>query len=62
MHKGAKLTLAGLVVLVVAGGGEVAYIHHERNADVPVAKGPERKIDPDDDVFLRQSHAKLVER
>ena len=57
MHKGVKLTLAGLVVLVVAGGGEVAYIHHERNADVPVAKGPERKVDPDDDVFLRQSHA-----
>jgi hypothetical protein len=58
MHKAAKLALTGCAVLIVAGAGEVAYIHHERNADVTVAKPASTyKSDPDDLVFLKRGHA-----
>jgi hypothetical protein len=56
MKTGAKLAVAGTVVLVLAVGGEVAWLHHERNADVPV-KTSGYKSDPDDLVFLKKSHA-----
>jgi hypothetical protein len=54
MHKGAKWAIAGTLVLVGVGAGEVAWIHHERNADVPVAKTSNYKADPDDLVFLKR--------
>jgi hypothetical protein len=54
MQKGVKLAIAGTLVLVAVGAGEVAWIHHERNADVPVKAGSDYKSDPDDLVFLKR--------
>ena len=56
MNKAVKLGLAGTAVLVVAGAGEVAYIHHERNDYVTPNKA-EYKGDPDDSVYLKHSFA-----
>jgi hypothetical protein len=47
------VTLGFLLVI----GGEIAYIHHKNNEELPVAKSPyDQKIDDDDLVFIRKEH------
>ena len=54
MNNGAKAAIGGTVVLVLAVGGELLWLHHERNAPA-VVKAPERAVTADDDlVFLKQ--------
>jgi len=54
MNNGAKAAIGGTVVLVFAVGGELLWLHHERNAPA-VVKAPERAVTPDDDlVFLKK--------
>ena len=54
MKNGVKAAIGATAVLILAVGGEVLWLHHERNAPVAV-KAPEREVTPDDDlVFLKQ--------
>jgi hypothetical protein len=54
MNNGAKAAIGATVVLVLAVGGEVLWLHHERNAPA-VVKAPEREVMADDDlVFLKK--------
>jgi len=49
-----KAAIGGTAVLFLAVGGELAYLHHERNAPVAV-KAPEHEVIADDDlVFLKK--------
>ena len=53
--------MAGRWLLMVAVGGELAYLHHERNLPVAV-KAPEREVIADDDlVFLKKKRPRLVD-
>jgi hypothetical protein len=54
MKAAQKAAIGGTVVLVLAVGGEVAYLHHERNAPGPQVATQETTIDPDDLVFLKK--------
>ena len=47
-----QMAIGGTVILLLAVGGDLAWLHHERNEPVPVA--PTAKMDPDDLVFLKQ--------
>jgi hypothetical protein len=53
MQAGAKWAIGGTVAVLLAGGGEFLWLHHERNEDVPVKKST-YKADPDDLVFLKR--------
>jgi hypothetical protein len=54
MKNAAKAAIGATAVLILAVGGEVLWLHHERNAPVAV-KAPEREVMADDDlVFLKQ--------
>lgn len=54
MQNGMKAAIGGSLVVVLAIGGELAYLHHERNKPA-VFKAPEREVIADDDlVFLKQ--------
>jgi hypothetical protein len=53
MNNGAKAAIGATAVLILAVGGQLLYLRHERNAPVAV-KAPEREVLPDDDlVFLK---------
>jgi hypothetical protein len=53
MQTGLKVAIGVSLAVVVAVGGELLYLHHERNAPVSV-KAPEREVIADDDlVFLK---------
>jgi hypothetical protein len=53
MNSGIKAAIGGTLVLVLAVGGELLYLHHERNKPM-VMKVPEREQISDDDlVFLK---------
>ncbi len=54
MNSGAKAAIGGTVVLILAVGGEMAWLHHERN--IPsVIKAPVHEVIPEDDlVFLKK--------
>jgi hypothetical protein len=53
MNSVAKAAIGGTVVMILAVGGELLYLHHERSEPaVPVVKT--EKIDPDDLVFLKK--------
>ncbi len=53
---GLKWSLGGLLVLLLAAGGEVLWIHHKNaEGDAPVKK-VEYKSDPDDLVFVKSEH------
>jgi hypothetical protein len=55
MKAAQKAAIGGTVVLVLAVGGELLYLHHERSAPgVQVAPAQETAIDPDDLVFLKK--------
>ena len=54
MNSGKKAALGSLVVFVLAVGGELLYLHHERNAPEKVIATPTVKADPDDLVFLKK--------
>ena len=56
MTGGQKGAVAGVVVVLLAVGGEALYLHHRNHADETVAAKPEYKMDPDDEVFLKQEH------
>jgi hypothetical protein len=53
MQTGAKVALGCVAVAVLAIGGQLAYLHHERNKPVVINKPAEVKTDPDDLVFLK---------
>jgi hypothetical protein len=54
MNNGAKAAIWATAVLILAVGGQLAWLHHERNAPVAV-KAPEREVIADDDlVFLKK--------
>jgi hypothetical protein len=54
MNNGVKATIGATAVLILAVGGQLLYLHHERNAPVAV-KAPEREVIADDDlVFLKK--------
>src|ERR1700730_12924356 len=53
MNNGAKAAIGATAVLILAVGGQLLWLHHERNAPV-TAKAPEREVIADDDlVFLK---------
>src|SRR5580693_9967536 len=54
MNKGVQAAIGGTLVLLLAGGGQILWLHHVRNAPM-VTKAPEReKIADDDLVFLKK--------
>src|SRR5258708_39970397 len=54
MKNGAKAAIGATAVLILAVGGQMLYLHHERNAPVAV-KAPEREVIAEDDlVFLKK--------
>ena len=54
MKNAAKAAIGATAVLILAVGGEVLWLHHERNAPVAV-KAPEREVIADDDlVYLKK--------
>lgn len=53
MTTGVKVVLGSVVALVLAAGGEVAWIHHKNTADAAPAAKPYIS-DPDDLVFLKK--------
>jgi hypothetical protein len=54
MNNGAKAAIGATTVLILAVGGQLLYLHHERNAPVAV-KAPEREVIAEDNlVFLKQ--------
>jgi hypothetical protein len=54
MTSGVKAAIGASVVLVLAIGGELVYLHHERNKPVVVKPAEREKIADDDLVFLKQ--------
>ena len=56
MQKGPKILLMGTAAFLIAIGGELAWIHHKNNEEMPVAANPyaEAKLSDDDAVFLRK--------
>jgi hypothetical protein len=54
MKSGVKAAIGATAVLILAVGGQLLYLHHERNAPVAV-KAPEREVIADDElVFLKK--------
>ena len=54
MNNGAKAAIGATAVLILAVGGQLLWLHHERNAPVAV-KAPEREVIAADDlVFLKK--------
>lgn len=58
-----KAALGGTAVLVLAVGGELLYLHHERNAPVKADQpaATESALDPDDLVFLKKERPDSME-
>ena len=54
MQTGAKVAIGATLVAVLAVGGELAYLHHERNKPVAVTAPVREAIAEDDLVFLKQ--------
>jgi hypothetical protein len=55
MTSGKKMAIGAALVGVLAIGGEILYLHHERNLPVQMAGQQERALtDPDDLVFLKK--------
>jgi hypothetical protein len=54
MTSGVKAAIGASVVLVLAIGGELVYLHHERNKPAVVKPVEREKIADDDLVFLKQ--------
>jgi hypothetical protein len=54
MNGAVKAAIGATAILVLAVGGEMLWLHHERNAPM-VVKAPEREVIPEDDlVFLKK--------
>jgi len=54
MKTGVKAAIAATLVLILAVGGELIYLHHERNKPMAVVNAPVRERIADDDlVFLK---------
>jgi hypothetical protein len=54
MNKGVKVAIGATAVLILAVGGQLAWLHHERNVPMEV-KAPEREVIAEDDlVFLKK--------
>lgn len=58
MAGAAKWVIGGSAVLILAIGGEAFYIHHRNSADqaAPTTAASNFKMDPDDEVFVKQDH------
>ncbi|HWW96358.1 MAG TPA: hypothetical protein VNY74_01615 [Edaphobacter sp.] len=54
MQTGAKVAIGATLVAVLAVGGELVYLHHERNKPVAVTAPVREAIAEDDLVFLKQ--------
>ncbi len=61
MTGGQKGAIAGVVVVLLAVGGEAAFLYHRNHADdKAVVTKPAYKMDPDDEVYLKQEHPMSV--
>ena len=61
MNNGAKAAIGATAVLILAVGGQLLWLHHERNKPVAV-KAPEREVIADDDlVFLKKKRPDNLE-
>lgn len=54
MTNGVKAAIGATVVLVLAVGGELAWLHHERNAPMKMKAPQQETISQDDLVFLKK--------
>ncbi len=55
MTSGKKWAIVALLVGILAIGGEILYLHHERNAAwAPATPSAQGTVDPDALVFLKQ--------
>jgi hypothetical protein len=57
MNSGAKAAIGGTVVMLLVVGGELAYLHYERNKPVVLpaaATAPQQQSDLDDFVYLKK--------
>ena len=54
MKNGVKAAIGATAVLVLAVGGEVAWLHHERNAPMKMQAPQQQTIAEDDLVFLKK--------
>ena len=54
MNSAKKAALGGTLFLLLAVGGELAWLHHERNQPMASPAAAPDKIDPDDLVFLKK--------
>lgn len=63
MNSGAKAAIGGTVVLLLAVGGELLYLHHERNKPmiIPGAATAPEQNDLDDFVYLKKEHPSSME-
>jgi hypothetical protein len=64
MNSGVKAAIGGTVVMLLVVGGELLYLHHERNAPVVVpgaATAPAEKADLDDFVYLKKQRPSSME-
>ncbi|MGD0442449.1 MAG: hypothetical protein ABSA39_00800 [Edaphobacter sp.] len=54
MNNGVKAAIGMTAVLILAVGGEVLYLHHERNAPMAIKAREEEVLPADDLVFLKK--------
>jgi hypothetical protein len=56
MTSGKRAVIGGTVVMLLAVGGELLWMHHQRNEDwkPPTPAVAESKVDPDEMVFLKK--------
>src|ERR1700685_4571203 len=61
MKTGVKAAIAATLVLILAVGGELIYLHHERNKPMVVVNAPVRERIADDDlVFLKHKRQSSI--
>jgi hypothetical protein len=56
MNSAKKAAIGGTAAMILAVGGELVWLHHERNLPMVVPATATQKADPDDLVFLRKEH------
>ena len=61
MKNGVKAAIAATLVLILEVGGQLMYLHHERNKPMVVVNAPVRERIADDDlVFLKQKRQSSI--
>src|SRR5579871_2207229 len=61
MKTGVKAAIAATLVFILAVGGELLYLHHERNKPMAIVNAPVRaRIADDDLVFLKHKRQSSI--